>query len=124
MIYGMDLLKCDAGLLTLAGMPPGTEVTEDVYMALKTMVRPLPLPDETRIKSPLGITEGFLFGRLHCWRDTDRMFLAFGMSRRRGKNYYFLGLSSMDGRDNSRVDFKRAMRDPNYFIRMRMRGKI
>lgn len=123
-MYGMEDLKADAALHRLANMVPGTEVSEEVYLALKTRVRSLRLPDRTRMNSTQGISEGFLYGSLYCWKGTDRMFLAFGLSRRRGApRYYYLGLSSIDGADNRRVDFRKAMRDPNYLARMMMKGR-
>lgn len=122
-MYGTDLLKCDTGLQTLARMTPGTEVTEDVYKAIKAKVHPLPLPDATRVHSPVGISEGFLYGRAFGARPEGTVYLAFGMTRYRGTHYYFLGLSTIDGKEHDkRPDYKRALRDPNYLMKVMNRG--
>ncbi len=117
----MEDLERDPMLNRLWNMIPGTEITEDVYMALKTRMRPLPLPDSVRMKSTQGITEGFLFGRAYCSGPEGNLFLAFGLSRRRGVNYYYLGQSTMYG-ENKRMDYKKAMRDPGFLMQMMRRS--
>lgn len=117
-IYTTDDMKKDPALSTLAMLEPGHEVAEEVYRILQTSSRPLPLPFETRVHSPQGISEGFLYGTPVGSRPEGIMYLAFGMTRYRGIHYYYLGLSTIDGHEKShRIDFRKVMSDPCYMLK-------